>query len=107
MNGWLPTLSGAMVMVDLHYAYRNIMAISTSTGWSAASHSIFALMEIIIAVILIYELGIIYTHANNWNKYNQLQKDNTIDSSSCDCETSDEAADTSSDTKSKGKRKKS
>lgn len=96
MNGWLPALSGAMVMMDLWYAYCNIKHIPTATGWSAASYSILALAEIVIAVILIYELGIMHTNTNNWNEYNQSISENTIDSSSCDCETSNEAADTSS-----------
>ena len=100
-------IAGACIVWDTHYIIKNIRAIGTSSGWSVVWSFVLAVIEIILMLFLLYELGTIQLNANKWIAHKRELDAQTTDSSSCDCETSNEATDTSSETKSKGKRKKS
>lgn len=100
-------IAGACVVWDIHYIIKNVQAISSGSGWSVVLSFILAFIEIILVLILLYELGTIQLNSNKWVAHKKELDAQTIDSSLCDCETSDEATNTSSDTKSKSKRKKS
>ena len=108
--GIFPALSGSLVALDVYFAIRNIQLINISSGWPVVYYFALAATEIFLGACLIYELGDMYINSRRWKKYlksKQEEIENTIDSSTSDCETSGEATDTSSDTESKGKGKKS
>lgn len=100
-------IAGGCIIWYIHLIIKNIRAISTSSGWSVVWSFVIAVIEIILALFLLYDLGTIQLNSNKWVAHKKELDAQTIDSSSCDCETSSEATDTSSETKSKGKRKKS
>jgi hypothetical protein len=102
-----PTLAGFCIAGDIHCIIRNIRAINTGSGWNVVLSFVLVVMEITLAIILLYELGWHQINSKNWVEYKKAIDAQTTDSSSCDCETSNEATDTSSDAKSKSKRKKS
>ena len=99
-----PALAGGCIVWDVHYIIKNIQAISTGSGWAVVLYFVLATIEAILAIVLLYELGTIQINSNQWVAYKKAITAQTIDSSPCECETSDEAADTSSDTKSKHKK---
>ena len=105
--GVIPAIAGGMITLDVLYIINHIRHIGAGSGWNAVFHFSLALIEFILAVILLYDLGGLQDKANKWIQYKKTQTADNTDSSSCDCETSNEATDTFSETKSKGKRKKS
>jgi hypothetical protein len=108
--GIFPALSGSLVALDVYFAIRNIQLINVSSGWPVVYYFALAATEIFLGACLIYELGDMYINSRNWTRYIkhiEAETADTIDSSASDNETSGEATDTSSETKSKGKRKKS
>lgn len=110
LSGILPTIAGGLAIIDITYAIRNIQKVTAGSGWYVVYFFLLAVIELILGIILIYDLGEIQLNAKRWKKYLKSKEEeivNNIDSSSCDCETSNEATGTSSETKSKGKRKKS
>lgn len=94
--GLWPAIGGGLVAFDLYCAFKNIVPISNTTGWLVVMHFLLALAEIVLAIMLLYTLGRNQADANSWSKYKKAQAADNISGSSCDCETSDEAADTSS-----------
>lgn len=92
--GIMPSIAGGCIVWDVHYIIKNIQAISTGSGWSVVLYFVLATIEAILAIILLYELGTIQLNSNKWIAHKKEQDAQTIDSSSCDCETSNEAADT-------------
>ena len=100
-------IAGACVVWNTYHIIKNICAIGTSSGWSVVWSFVLAVIEIVLVFFLLYELGTIQLNSNKWVAHKKELDTQTTDSSSCDCETSHEATDTSSETKSKGKRKKS
>ena len=110
LAGIFPAVAGGCVLAEIYYIIRNIQAINMHTGWNVVKFFLLATIELILVIILIYELGIIQINSRKWIKHikdTAEETTNNIASSSSDCETSDETADTSSKAKSKGKRKKS
>lgn len=107
LRGIIPAMAGHMVVVDVYFVVRNIIAITTSSGWNVVYYFCMAVLEIILALALLCELGRHDANSNNWTKYKKAQAADNIDSSSEDSETSDEATDTSSNAQPRGKRKKS
>lgn len=107
LYGILPAISGGSIALAIIYIINNIKSINTGSGWSVVGYFTTAIIELILAVYLLYELGVIHLNSNKWIAHKKEQDAQTIDSSSEDSETSNEATDTSSETKSKGKRKKS
>ena len=92
--GIMPSIAGGCIVLSVCYIIKNIQAITTGSGWHVVHFFVVAVIETILSVALIYELGELQINANNWKAYKRSQAAQTIDSSSCDCETSDEAADT-------------
>lgn len=107
LYGILPAISGGLIALDIMYIINNIKSINTGSGWSAIGYFTTATIELILAVCLLYELGVIQLNSKKWIAHKKEETVNNINSSSSDCETSDETTNTSSETKSKGKRKKS
>ena len=93
--GVIPAIMGGAIALDIVSCTTNIINITTNsvTGWGAIIAFILALMEIVLAFIFLYELGKIQINAYNWTAYKRVQAENTIDGSSKENETSDEAAD--------------
>lgn len=105
--GILPAISGGLIVLNTIYIIHNIKSISTGTGWSVVLFFILATIEIVLAVCLLYGLGITQVNANKWIAYKKEITTQTIDSSASDNETSDKATDVSSNKKSNNKHKKS
>ena len=106
--GILPAISGGLIALDIMYIINNIKSINTGAGWSVVLSFVLALTETILAVCLLYDLGTIQLNSNKWVAHKKEIATQTInDSSTSDNETSDEAADVSSNKKSNSKHKKS
>lgn len=110
LSGIIPAAVGGLTSIEVYYIIKNIQAINMHTGWNVVKFFLLAFIELILVIILIYEFGIMKINSKNWTKHVKNiteEASDTIASSSPENETSDEAADTYSETKSKGKRKKS
>ena len=110
LYGIMPAIAGGLITTTILLIVKNIRAINTQSSWVAVLYFVIAAVEVFLAIDLLYNLGKLQINSNNWiayQKHKESEDTQTIDSSSCDCETSNEATDASSDTKSKGKRKKS
>ena len=105
--GIFPATIGVCIASDVYYVIHNIQAIATSSGWSVVLYFVFTVIEIFLAFALLYDLGEMFFGSIKWNAYKKTLGVNTIDSSSKENETSNEATDTSSEAKSKSKCKKS
>lgn len=105
--GIMPAIAGGLIVLDVIYIINNIKLINTGSGWSVVLYFVLAVIESILAVCLLYELGVIQMNSKQWVKYNKANAANTIAGSSEDNETSDEATDTSFGNQSNSKRKKS
>jgi hypothetical protein len=93
-------IAGGCIVLNVYYIIKNIQAINTGSGWTVVLSFVLALMETIITVILLYELGTIQLNSNQWIAYKKTIATQTIDGSPEDYESSDEATDISSDKKS-------
>ena len=103
--GTIPAVSGGLITTSIVLIVRNVQAISVASGWTVVLHFVYAALEAILAVLMLYELGDMYTKYKNWMMYKAEVAGNTTNDSS-----DAEAVDTSSETKSKstkGRRKKS
>lgn len=94
--GIMPAIDGALVATGIVYIIRNICSISSKSGWIAILHFILALIELTLATIILYNLGVTNDNSNKWCKHKKEVAGNIINGSSEENETSDEAADTSS-----------
>lgn len=104
--GILPAIFGSLITFDIMYIINNIESISTGSGWSVVWCFTIAIIELILVVCLLYELGITQINSAKWIAHKREEATN-IDSSSEDREICDKATDTSSDKKSNNKCKKS
>ena len=104
--GLLPAISGSLIELGIMYIINNIKSINTASGWYVVGYFTLAIIELILSVCLLYELGLIQLNSSKWIAHKREEAAN-IDSISVDCETSDETADRSSDKKSNNKCKKS
>jgi predicted PurR-regulated permease PerM len=96
LSGILPALLGGFVCLEVWYIYNNIVKIATGNGWSVVLSFILAVIEFILVIVTLYEMGELAINAKRWKKYLKSKEEeivNNIDGSSDDCETSDEAAD--------------
>ena len=96
VNGFLPACLGGSIVISVWYLYNNIVNITVGHGWSVILSFILGISELILTILLLYELGEIAVSAKKWTQYlkdKQEQNEDTINSSTSDCETSDEAAD--------------
>ena len=105
--GILPAVLGSLITLDIMYIINNIKSIYTASGWYAVEYFITATIEVILAVCLLYQLGVVELNSNKWIMHKREEAANNIDSSLSDCETANETADRSSDEKSNNKCKKS
>lgn len=98
---------GGAIMASAHLMWKNILAINAGgNGWFVVWSFFLAFMEFLIIIGLLVDLGIVYMESKDWVKYKKSLSGDNNDSSSKD-ETSQDATDTSSTTKTKGKRKTS
>ena len=82
--------------MDVYLFIRNIQNITTHSSWIVIYYFILAVVELTLALILLYQCGEVQFDAKKWRaytKYKELDEADNIDGSSDDCETSDEAAD--------------
>ena len=93
IRGVLPAISGSAITLGICYCVRNIQQITTGSGWTVVFNFILAAIEIILSIALLYELGTMNINAKQWNTHKCEEAADTIDGSSDDNETSDEAAD--------------
>ena len=110
LYGIIPALAGGCIVLDVYYIIKNIQRITVGSGWEVVLYFALGVTELFLAVTLLFELGSLNICAKKWHKHlknNAAESADNIDSGTSDCETSDEAANTSSDAKSKSKCKKS
>lgn len=93
LYGILPAISGGLITLDIMYIINNIKLINSGSGWSAVWHFTMVTIVLILAACLLYELGVIQLNSKKWIAHKKEETVNNIDSSSSDCETSDETAD--------------
>ena len=96
LYGIWPALAGGCIAMDVYFFIRNIQNITTHSGWIVIYYFILAVVELTLALILLYECGEVQSNSKKWLayiKYKKPDEADTIDGSSDDCETSDEAAD--------------
>ena len=91
--GLMPAIAGGCITMYVYYVIKNIREITVGSGWSVVLNFVYATLEFILAIILLYQLGQIQMNSKEWLLHKRLQTANTIDSGSLDCKTSDEAAD--------------
>ena len=105
--GILPAAFGSLITFDIMYIINNIKLIYTAAGWDVVGCFITTTIEVILAICLLYQLGVMELNSNKWIMHKREEAANNIDSSPSDCETANETADRSSDKKSNNKCKKS
>lgn len=94
LYGIAPALAGGAIVLDIYYVIKNIQRISTGSGWGVILYFAFGIVELILSIALLYELGSINMIATNWKKRSEHNTaGSTYDNvSGQDCETSDIAA---------------
>ena len=91
--GIMPSIQGAVAVYYLQQMIKYIVLTTSAAGWQAVLYCLGALMYLALMIWFLYDLGRAFHHAMQWRAYKRKETDNTIDSGSLDCETSDEAAD--------------
>ena len=94
LYGIMPAIAGGLVLMDVTYIIKNIRNITTGSGWPVVWYFMLCSMEVVLVVLLLYELGKHEYNSNKWIAYSKEKTEHNNDSSSKDNETSDEAADT-------------
>lgn len=110
LYGIMPAIAGGLITTTILLIVKNIRAINIQSSWVAVLYFVIAVVEVLLAIDLLYNLGKLQINSNNWiayQKHKEPEDTDNKDSSSSDQETSGETTDTSSETKSKGKRKNS
>ena len=77
--GIVPAIAGGCITMDVMHAIRNARQIMESSGWIVVYHFLLMVAEIILAVLLLYELGVVNYNSNNWKKHlqnNEQQSEN-------------------------------
>ena len=98
--GLIPAVFGSLIVFDIMYIINNIKSINTASGWYVVGYFITATIEVILAICLLYQLGVMELNSNKWIMHKREEAANNIDSSPSDCATANETADRSSDKKS-------
>ncbi len=91
--GIMPAVAGGLITMDVIYVVKNIAIIGSGSGWDVVLCFVLALIELVLAIMLLHELGELQLNANKWKAYKAEQIAQAINGSSDD-ETSNEAADT-------------
>lgn len=94
--GLLPAAQGAIIVFNLQKAITCFKLTATSQGWTAVVFCFEALCYLALMCWFLYDLGKDCNDAMDWRVYKRNELAQTIDSSSEENETSDEATDTSS-----------
>ena len=110
--GIMPAIAGGLITTTILLIVKNIRAINVQSSWVAVLYFVIAVVEVFLAIDLLYNLGKLQINSNNWityMKHKESKDTDNKDSSSLDQETSGETTDTSSEAivTGKGKRKKS
>ena len=74
--GLWPACMGGVIALDVIDCVRNIIDITTCkvSGWNVVLNFILIILECILAILLLYELGRISRNSNNWIAYNNHQQ---------------------------------
>ena len=110
LYGIMPAIAGGLIVLNVLCIVNNIRAINTQSSWMAILSFVFAVVEVLLVIDLLYNLGKLQINSNNWiadQKYIESEDTDNKDNNPSDRETSGELADTSSEVKNKGKHKKS
>jgi hypothetical protein len=81
--GLYPSILGFLVTAETYHAVLNIIKVTSSSGWSVVGHFVLALIEIVIVIFLLWDLGLTHICANNWiayQKHKQSEDADNIDS---------------------------
>ena len=105
--GILPAVFGSIITLDIMCIINNIKSINTESGWYVVGFFITVIIEVILAIYFLYQLGVMELNSNKWIMHKREEAAHNITSSLSDCETANETADRSSDKKSNNKCKKS
>ena len=104
--GLLPAAQGAIVVYGLQKAITCFKITTVSQGWAAVLFCFEALSFLALMLWFLYDLGKDCHDAMDWRAHKREEAVQTIDGSSDDCETSDEATDTSSEPVTKKRKSK-
>lgn len=110
LYGIMPAIAGGLIILNVLCIVNNIRDINTQSSWMAILSFVITVIEVLLAIDLLYNLGKLQINSNNWivnQKYTKSEDIDNKNNSSSDQETSGELADTSSEVKNKGKHKKS
>ena len=110
LYGIMPAIAGGLIILNVLCIVNNIRAINTQSSWMAILSFVITVVEVFLAIDLLYNLGKLQINSNNWiagQKYTESEDTDNKDNSSSDRETSDELVEASSEVKNKDKHKKS
>ena len=85
-------IAGGCIVLNVYHIINNIQKINTGSGWAVVLSFVLALVETILTIILLYELGTIQLNSNQWVVYKKAIASQAIDGSPEDCGPSDETA---------------
>lgn len=89
--GIIPAIAGGAIALDVYWIVRHIQMITTGSGWTVVYHFALGIIELLLAITLLYDLGSLNMFAVNWKKH---LKNNTSDST-CDNTNGDQESETS------------
>lgn len=107
--GIMPAIAGGLITTTILLIVKNIRAINVQSSWVAVLYFVIAVVEVFLAIDLLYNLGKLQINSNNWityMKHKESKDTDNKDSSSLDQETSGETTDTSSEAIVTGKGKR-
>lgn len=109
LYGIMPAVAGGLIVLNVLCIVNNIRDINTQSSWMAILSFVITVVEILLSIDLLYNLGKLQINSNNWiadQKHTESEDTDNKDNSSSDRETSGELAEVSSEVKNKGKHKK-
>lgn len=80
--GIMPAVAGGLITMDVIYIVKNIKIISSGSGWDVVLCFVLALMELVLVIMLLHELGELQLNANKWKAYKKAEAENNKDSGS-------------------------
>lgn len=104
LYGIMPAVAGGLIVLSALCIIDNIRDINTQSSWMAILSFVITVVEILLAIDLLYNLGKLQINSNNWiadQKHTESEDIDNKDNSSSDRETSGELVEASSEVKSK------
>lgn len=80
--GIMPAVGGGLITMDIISIVKNIKIISTGSGWTVVYCFVLALIELVLTIMLLHELGALQLDANKWKAYKKAEAENNKDSGS-------------------------